>query len=69
MERVRLYCPKCLDQIKFDAGKLTPDSTVVCAYCCASIKAGDLTTAGGQTFAQYAFGRARADVTFSGRLW
>ena len=68
-ERVRLYCPKCMEQIKLDAGTLTRETTVVCAYCQASTKAGDLATSAGKTFAEYAFDRARADVTFSGRLW
>ena len=68
-ERVRLYCPKCMEQIRLDASTLTPESTVVCAYCQASTKAGALATSAGKTFAQYAFDRARADVTISGRLW
>lgn len=69
-EKIRLYCPKCLDALKLDPAKLKPDSPVVCEACKAVLRAGDLSTSTGHNFTRYAMEHARADITFSGSsLW
>jgi hypothetical protein len=69
-EKLRLFCPKCLDALKLDSVKLKPDSTVACDSCKAVLKAGDLSTSTGHSFTRYALEHARADITFSGSsLW
>jgi hypothetical protein len=65
--KIRLYCPKCLDEVKLDAGKLSPDNPVSCGSCKASLKAGELSTSQGQSFTKYALQRARVDITLSGQ--
>lgn len=64
--KLRLYCPKCLDEVKLNAASLTPDNPVQCRVCKASLKAGELTTSKGQSFTRYAMERARIDITFRG---
>ena len=64
--KIRLYCPKCLDEVKLSAASLTPETPVACGTCNATLKAGELSTSKGQSFTRYAMERARIDITFSG---
>jgi hypothetical protein len=56
---ITLYCPKCLERLKFDANSLTPSLKVACDFCRAVLVAGELVTSTGAKFARYALHHAR----------